>query len=108
MLLDVHAYGPWCVAVPSGASSARMFAHVLIEGECHLKAGDGDAIVLKAGDFALVSRGEAHLIGSDLDMPARSLVSLQRPPMAGDLEAIDLQPRKALDHTAAVTAAPRP
>ena len=90
VLADVHAHGPWCVAVPSGASSARMFAHAVVEGECRLKAGDADAILLKSGDFALVSRGEAHLVGSDLDMQANPFASLQRPPMAGDLEAVTL------------------
>ena len=90
VLLDAHAHGAWCVAVPSGTSSARMFAHVLVEGECRLKAGSDDAVVLKCGDFALVSRGEAHLIGSDFDAHASSLASLQRPPMAGELEAVTL------------------
>jgi AraC family transcriptional regulator, alkane utilization regulator len=90
VLIDAHAHGSWCVAVPPGASSARMFAHVVVEGECRLKAGDENPVVLESGDFALVSRGEAHLIGSDLDARAVSLASLQSPPMAGDLEAVTI------------------
>lgn len=90
VLLDVHAHGSWCVAMPAGASSARMFAHVVVEGECRLKAGNGDALLLESGDFALVTRGEAHLIGFDLDAQPTSLASLLRPPVAGDLEAVTI------------------
>ena len=90
VLLDVHAHGSWCVALPAGASSARMFAQVVVEGECRLKAGNEDPILLESGDFALVTRGEAHLVGSDLDANAASLASLLRPPVAGDLEAVTI------------------
>ena len=62
VLADATAGGNWCVAVP--ASSTRAFAHVVLEGECSLKAGDAEAIALRTGDAAfLVGATDAKAMG---------------------------------------------
>ena len=64
VLADVTAGGAWCVSVPQ--ASTRAFAHVVLEGECALKAGEAEPVALRTGDVAFLARGEAHLLGSDL------------------------------------------
>lgn len=88
VLADATAGGAWCVSVPAAAS--RSFAHVVLEGDCALKAGDGEPIGLRAGDVAFLARGESHLLGSDLAAEATPFASLLRPPVAGELVPVTL------------------
>jgi AraC-like DNA-binding protein len=84
--LDATARSPWCVSVTATPAMAR--AHLLIEGSCLVKTGSGEAVELKAGELALVPRGDAHLIGSSMEAEARSLSSLVKSPVAGELVPI--------------------
>jgi AraC-like DNA-binding protein len=86
--LDATAQEPWCVSVPASQSMSR--AYLVLEGECHLKAAGLDEATLRAGDFVFLPGGEAHLIGSPLDAPARPVSSLLRAPVAGELLPVRL------------------
>ena len=86
--LDATARAPWCVSVSSNPAIAR--AHLVIEGACMLKAGSGEAIVLKAGELAFIPRGEAHLIGSSPEAEATPLSTLVKTPVAGELVPVIL------------------
>jgi AraC-like DNA-binding protein len=88
VLADATAGGAWCVSVP--AASTRSFAHVVLEGECALKAGDADAVALRTGDVAFLARGDGHLLGTDLAAAATPFATLLRPPVAGELAPITL------------------
>lgn len=88
VLADATAGGAWCVSVP--AASSRSFAHVVLEGDCTLKAGDREPIALRAGDVAFLARGESHVIGSDLRAEATPFAALLRPPVAGELAPVTL------------------
>ena len=88
VLADATAGGAWCVSVPAAAS--RSFAHVVLEGECTLKAGDAEPVALRAGDVAFLARGESHLLGSDLGVEATPFATLLRPPVAGELAPVTL------------------
>ncbi len=88
MTLDATARAPWAVSVSSSASLAR--AHLVIEGECVLKAGTDDEVTLKTGDLAYLPRGDAHLIGSSLDAEATALSLLVKTPIPGELVPIRL------------------
>ncbi|HEX4942920.1 MAG TPA: AraC family transcriptional regulator, partial [Usitatibacteraceae bacterium] len=88
VLADATAGGAWCVAVP--AASSRAFAHVVLEGECTLQAGDSGPIALRAGDVAFAARGEGHLLGSDLSIEPTPFAALLRPPVAGELAPVTL------------------
>ena len=81
--LDATARAPWCVSVAASTSVAR--AHLLIDGECAIKTGAGTEIALKAGEIAFLPRGDAHLIGSSLDADAKSLSTLVKAPIPGEL-----------------------
>ncbi len=88
VLADATAGGAWCVSVP--AASTRAFAHVILEGECTLAAGDADPVPLRAGDVAFLARGESHVLGTDHTVEAVPFASLLRPPVAGELAPVKL------------------
>jgi len=88
VLTDATAGGAWCVSVPTATS--RCFAHVVLEGDCFLKAGDAQPLALRAGDVAFIARGDGHLIGSDLSVEAAPFAALLRPPVAGELAPVTL------------------
>jgi AraC-like DNA-binding protein len=86
--LDATAYEPWCLSVPASTAVSR--AYLVVEGECHLKAGGADEVTLRAGDFLYLPGGEAHLIGSPLEAPATSVHSIGRASVAGELVPVRL------------------
>ncbi len=88
VLADATAGGAWCVSVPQ--ASSRAFAHVLLEGECALQAGESAPVPLRTGDVAFLPRGESHLLGSDLAASATPFAALLRPPVAGELAPVTL------------------
>jgi AraC-like DNA-binding protein len=86
--LDATARAPWCVSIPASASMAR--AHLLIDGKCVVKTAGGEAVELKSGEIAFLAHGDAHLIGSSLDVQAKSLSALVKAPVAGELMPVSL------------------
>ena len=86
--LDATARAPWCVAVPSSTTMSR--AHLVIDGECLVKAASGEQAVVKAGEVALLAHGDAHLVGSSLEQEARPLSALMKAPVAGELVPVSL------------------
>jgi AraC-like DNA-binding protein len=88
VIADVSARGGWCVAVP--ASTTRAFAHLMLEGRAHVQMGNGELVTLEPGDLAFLPSGAAHLVASDLDVPAGPFASLVRPTVAGDPAPVSL------------------
>ena len=88
LTLDVTAHAPWCVSVPASEAMGR--AHLVIEGACTLQASEGEAVELRAGDFAFLPGGGAHVIGRPAEAEATSLASLMRTPVAGELLPVRL------------------
>ena len=88
VVLDASAREPWCLSVPASSGVSR--AYVVIEGECHLQAAGLEEATLRAGDFVFLPGGEAHLIGSSLEADARSLASVMRAPVGGELAPVRL------------------
>jgi hypothetical protein len=86
--LDATARAPWCVSIPASASMAR--AHVVIDGKCVVKTAGGEAVELKSGEMAFLAHGDAHLVGSSLDVDAKSLSALVKAPLAGELVPVSL------------------
>ncbi len=85
--LDATAHAPWCVSVPASTSGR---AHLVVDGECLVKASGAEPITLKAGEIAYLPRGEAHLIGSSLDTDAKSISTLLKAPVAGELTPVSI------------------
>ena len=83
--LDATAHAPWCVSVPAGANGR---AHLVVDGECIVKASGEEAVTLRSGELAYLPRGDAHLIGSALDVDAKSISTLLKAPIAGELTPV--------------------
>src|SRR5260221_4607764 len=86
--LDAATRAPWCVSVPASGAVAR--AHLVVEGQCVVRAGLGDVVALRAGELALVPRGDAHVIGSAIGDETVPLTSLLQTPAAGEMMPIRL------------------
>ena len=85
--LDATAHAPWCVSIPASPSGR---AHLIVDGECVVKASGADPVTLKSGEMAFIPRGEAHLIGSSLDADAKTLSALVKAPVAGELTPVSI------------------
>jgi AraC-like DNA-binding protein len=85
--LDATARAPWCVSVPAGASGR---VHIIVDGECIVKTNGADAVTLKSGEMAFIPRGDAHLIGSSLDVEARSFSTFVKPSVAGEMMPVSI------------------
>src|SRR4051812_19717739 len=86
--LDATAHEPWCVSVPASPSLFR--AYLVLDGECHVKASGLPEATLRSGDLVLLPGGEAHLLGSSLDVPAKSIAAVIRTSVAGELQPVRL------------------
>jgi AraC-like DNA-binding protein len=65
-------------------------AHLVIDGKCVVKSAGGDAVELKSGEMAFLAHGDAHLIGSSLEVDAKSLSARVKAPVAGELVPVSL------------------
>ncbi|HXS54117.1 MAG TPA: AraC family transcriptional regulator [Usitatibacter sp.] len=88
VVLDGHGRGPWCVSVPASGSVAR--AHLVLEGECALRAAGGVEARLPAGTLAFLAHGDAHLLATSNDADAVPFSALLRSPVAGELVPVSL------------------
>lgn len=97
MIFRIDVRGPWCVltrpsprmfapVLPRGADTIIAF-HIVVEGECWLRAHSGDWMALGAGEAVVLAHGDAHEIGDRPGRPAvpfdavlsgRSLLDLRR------------------------------
>lgn len=91
--LQAEFFSPWCVNSAPGkedihhilpdAEHVTIF-HLLTEGNCSVKLQDGsEAWQMHAGDVIIFPRGEAHLIGSDLQLAPVRAANLVEPADAG-------------------------
>ncbi|MDF1660724.1 MAG: AraC family transcriptional regulator [Planctomycetota bacterium] len=67
---------PWGLVLPP-MSGALMF-HIVISGGCFLEIGEGKSRVLRAGDMALLPKGEGHRLLSSPGIEAAPLFDLPR------------------------------
>ena len=77
IFLEARFTSPWCVAVDPSQGAAIMlrqynpvvFFHLIAEGRCRMRLAEGgDPLDLSAGDLVLMPRGDAHLLGTDLQL----------------------------------------
>ena len=99
--LDATAHEPWCVSVPASETMGR--AHVVVDGECHVRTAHGDEATLRAGDFVFLPGGEAHLIGSSVDADATPFSGLVRTPIAGELLPVRIGRQGPATHWVSLT-----
>jgi AraC-like DNA-binding protein len=99
VFLHADFTAPWCMAArvapehcaPAlGPASHMIVYHYVVEGELHIRVGgeDGEDILLRAGDVALLPRNDLHLVGSDLNLPSVAGSDIIQPPEDGGLFTI--------------------
>lgn len=67
---------PWGITLPP--TPGYLWFHVLSSGRCWLEAEGAEPLLLQAGDFTLVPRGDGHRLLSDPDAPAPHILDLER------------------------------
>jgi AraC-like DNA-binding protein len=98
VFLHAEFFAPWCIvarvspehcAPALGPASHLIVYHYVVEGELHIRVdGEGDAIVIGAGEVVLLPRNDLHLMGSDLSLPPVAGSDVIRPPTNGGLFSI--------------------
>jgi AraC-like DNA-binding protein len=99
LFLEAEFSAPWCIDSAPAKEDVRHILphadhvalfHLLAEGRCNAKLpGDRDAVTLRAGDLILFPHGDAHLLGSDVQMTPVPAAALVRPGPDGCLLRID-------------------
>lgn len=56
---------PWSIGVPNHGAAIRF--HYAVQGECFIRAGEGEPIRLRQGDLALIPAGASHVISDSSD-----------------------------------------
>ncbi|HJV50064.1 MAG TPA: AraC family transcriptional regulator [Noviherbaspirillum sp.] len=96
--LQAEFFAPWCIdSAPGkedlhhilpGAEHVTVF-HLLTEGQCGVRLpGASETWALQAGDVVIFPRGDAHLIGSDLQRAPMRAAGLVEPADGGGLMRI--------------------
>jgi len=99
VFLHAEFFAPWCIAArvsPEhctpilGPASHLIIYHYIVEGDLQIRVegGDGENLVLRAGEVVLLPRNDLHLMGSDLSLPPVAGIDVIRPPKDGGLFTI--------------------
>lgn len=99
LFLEAEFSAPWCINSAPGREDVRHILpaadhvalfHLLTEGTCRTRLpGDRDTIELHPGDLILFPHGDAHVIGSDVQMAPVPAEHLVRPGPDGCMLRID-------------------
>ena len=98
VFLHAEFFAPWCMAArvaPEhcapvlGPASHLILYHYVVEGELYIRVeGEGESLMLGAGEVVLLPRNDQHLMGSDLTLPPAVGSDIIRPPKDGGLFSI--------------------
>jgi len=92
VFLDAEFSEPWCIAARGRFARVLMpeaehfiHYHLMVDGRCRVRAGEGPEIALEVGDVLVVPHGDEHVMGSNLALAARPLSEVLRPPGRGEI-----------------------
>src|SRR5262245_8628403 len=77
---------PWGLTLPP--MPGYIWFHAPTAGQALLEARGSGAVLLRAGDFALVPHGEGHALRSDVEAPAPDILQLEREPLSDRYELL--------------------
>lgn len=99
IFLEAEFTAPWCIDSAPGRDDVRHILpaaehvtlyHLLTEGRCRARIpGAAESVELEAGDLIMFPHGDAHRIGSDLQLPPVPAETLVVPAAGGGLARID-------------------
>lgn len=99
VFLQAEFFEPWCMAAQLapehcapvlGPASHLILYHYVIEGRIGVRMSDGTDFELNAGEIVIFPRNDAHLMGSDFDLPPVPGREVIHPPTDGGLYTIRL------------------
>jgi AraC-like DNA-binding protein len=97
VFLQAEFTAPWCVAArltpqfcaPFLGPTAHLIPyHYVLEGQLHASVEGGQPQQLRSGELVLFPRNDAHLLGSDLGLPAVEATEIIVPSQGGGLHSI--------------------
>ena len=99
VFLHAEFFAPWCLAARVGPEHCTPLLgptphlipyHYVVEGELHIRVegGDGESLLLRTGEVALLPRNDLHLMGSDLSLPPVAGSDIIQSPKNGGLLSI--------------------
>jgi AraC-like DNA-binding protein/mannose-6-phosphate isomerase-like protein (cupin superfamily) len=74
VFLNAELTAPWAVQTPSAQQLAAKLMpnadwlveyHLIVEGRCWLRLGDGEPVALNAGDLVMLPHGDSHRLSSE-------------------------------------------
>jgi AraC-like DNA-binding protein len=97
VFLEADFTAPWCVGGKVSAEHCRPFqvsprhviaSHFVAAGRMHLRVDGGEPIEARAGELVLLPNNDAHVFGSDLNVPFTPAHELMRTPPVGGITRI--------------------
>lgn len=97
VFLDATFRAPWCVVsqvghedcAPGTPVGSLVAFHYVLDGRVQVRIGDAPPRACNAGDLIVIVRNDAHLFGSDLDLPPVHAESIIRRASEHELAHID-------------------
>ena len=97
VFLEAEFTAPWCVSGKLGADDCRPYLtpprhviafHFVAAGSMQLRAEDGDAMEVQAGEVVMLPHNSSHLFGSELTSSPAFAREIVQPPQNGRLARI--------------------
>lgn len=98
VFLRAEFFAPWCIATrvgpehcaPAlGPASHLIIYHYVVDGGLHIRVeGEGEGVVVGAGEVVVLPRNDLHFMGSDLSLPPVSGGDVIQAPRDGGLFSI--------------------
>jgi AraC-like DNA-binding protein len=100
VFLHAEFFAPWCIvarvgpehcAPALGPASHLIAYHYVVEGDLRIGLtgeGQGEGVVIRAGEIVLLPRNDLHVMGSDLSLTPAPASDVIRPPRNGGLFSI--------------------
>lgn len=98
VFLEAELTAPWCIGGKISTDDCKPFlavprhviaTHFVAAGTMLLRVEGGDAIEVRAGEYVLLPHNDAHIFGSDLDVPLLSARDVIQAPRAGSISRIN-------------------
>jgi AraC-like DNA-binding protein len=98
VFLEADFTAPWCINGKISTDDCKPFlaaprhviaSHFVAAGNMQLRIEGGDTIDVRAGEFVLLPHNDAHIFGSDLNVPLMSAREVIQPPQGGGISRIN-------------------
>jgi len=98
VFLKAEFTAPWCVNGKISPDDCKAFqvspryiiaSHFVASGQMQLRAGDGEAVNVRAGELILLPHNDSHVFGSEINVPPVPARDVMKPGSTFDLVHIE-------------------